>query len=115
VASLCEPFCVKLFAVTTNPELHQIISEESPKLPKQPWQTELAAQATELVSQFLENHCTEIKPENTDLTIYLLMQIVEGTIHSAVNAAPKALKNGSLAKELERMLYLYLTTDVESV
>jgi AcrR family transcriptional regulator len=98
---------------STDTELHQVISEEGSKLPKQQWQTDLAQEARQLVRAFLEDHEREIKPENTDLTIYLLTQIVESTIHCAVTLAPRALKNGSLAKELERMLFLYLTSDCE--
>lgn len=97
----------------TDPKLHQVISEEAPKLPKRPWQSEMANEATELVRNFLDEHQSEVGIENIDLTIYLLTQIVETTIHSAVSLAPKALKNGSLARELERMLFLYLTSRSE--
>jgi AcrR family transcriptional regulator len=98
----------------TDPELHQVISEEAPKLPPRAWQKDMAQQANRLVKSFLAEHQSEICVANNDLTIYLLTQIVETTIHSAVSLAPKALKNGSLAKELERMLYLYLTVDSDA-
>jgi AcrR family transcriptional regulator len=110
-AVLREIIRINVTAHLTNPKLHQVVSEESPKLPGRPWQTEMAEEATKLVKNFLEEHKSEIKLKITDLTIYLLTQIVESTIHSAVNLAPKALKNGSLAKELERMLYSYLTSN----
>ncbi len=96
----------------TDPKLHQVISEESPKLPKQSWQCEMDRQAAKLVRNFLDEHRSEVRMENIELTIFLLTQIVETTIHSAVNLAPQALKNGSLARELERMLFLYLTSDI---
>ena len=99
---------------STDPELHQVISEEAPKLPPRAWQKEMAHQANALVKRFLAEHQSEICVENSDLTVYLLTQIVETTIHSAVSLAPKALKNGSLANELERMLFLYLTTDSDT-
>jgi AcrR family transcriptional regulator len=98
---------------STDPELHQVISEEAPKLPPRAWQQEMAHQANALVKSFLAEHESEICVSNNDLTVYLLTQIVETTIHSAVGLAPKALQNGSLAKELERMLFLYLTSKTE--
>ena len=94
-----------------DPMLHKVISEESHKLPEQPWQLEMDREAVHLVKNFLIEHSDELHVESMELTIYLLTQIVETCIHSAVSMAPKALKNGSLARELERMLYLYLTVD----
>jgi AcrR family transcriptional regulator len=96
-----------------DPQLHQVLSEEAPKLPKRAWQRELADEATQLVRRFLQEHEAQLAVTPSDLTIYLLTQIVETTVHSAVNLAPQALKNGSLAKALERMLFLYLTSDSE--
>jgi AcrR family transcriptional regulator len=94
-----------------DPVLHKVISEESHKLPARPWQLQMDSEAAHLVKNFLLEHREELRIENMELTIYLLTQIVETCIHSAVAMAPKALKNGSLARELERMLYLYLTVD----
>ena len=98
---------------STDPELHQVISEEAPKLPRRPWQDDMDSEATKFVRSFLEERRSEVCIENIDLKIYLLTQIVETTIHSAVSLAPKALKNGSLATELELMLFLYLTSRSE--
>jgi AcrR family transcriptional regulator len=93
-----------------DPALHKVISEESSKLPKRAWQDDMDKEAATLVANFLLEHQDEVQVEDTALTIYLLTQIVETSIHSAVTLAPRALKDGSLARELERMLYLYLTT-----
>jgi AcrR family transcriptional regulator len=92
-------------------ELHRVISEQSHTLPQRAWQVEMDKEASRLVRSFLTEHKSEIHIESIDLTIYLLSQIVESCIHSAVLMAPKALRNGSLARELERMLYLYLTIE----
>lgn len=97
----------------SQPKLHRVISEESPKLPKQPWQDAMQSQAAALVRRFLDEHAGEIKVENNDLTIYMLMQIVESTVHSAVLLAPQSLKDESLHRELERMLFLYLTSSLQ--
>lgn len=94
----------------TEPKLHQVISEESAKLPKQPWQDAMQTEAASLVLSFLKEHINEVKAPINALTIYMLMQIVESTVHSAVMMAPQSLKDGSLERELGRMLLLYLTS-----
>jgi AcrR family transcriptional regulator len=92
-----------------EPKLHRVLSEELPKLKEQPWEREMEKESIKQVRAFLQTRRDEIGLKNFSLATFLLTHIVETTVHAAVSKRPDDLRSGALARELEVLLFAYLT------
>ena len=92
-----------------DPELHQVLSEEVPRLGPLDWRTAYGRRAIERVRAMLETRRSELAVNDLDLAIYLVSGAVETAVHDAVSTRPNDLRSGALAEELTRMIVGYLT------
>ncbi len=92
-----------------DPELHQVLSEEVPRLGPLDWRTAYGRRAIERVRAALETRRNELAVSDLDLAVYLVSGAVETAVHDAVATRPNDLRSGALAEELTRMIVGYLT------
>ena len=92
-----------------NPALHQVLSEEVPRLGPLDWRIAFGRRAAERVRTALETRRSELAIGDLDLAVYLITGTVESAIHDAICERPGDLHSGALAEELTRMLVGYLT------
>ena len=92
-----------------DPELHQVLSEEVPRLGPLDWRIAYGRRAMERVRAALEARRTELAVTNLDLAVYLVTGAAETAVHDGVATRPDDLRSGALAEELTRMIVSYLT------
>jgi AcrR family transcriptional regulator len=92
-----------------DPELHQVLSEEVPRLGALDWETPFVERMVRHVRQAFEARRAEIAIADLDLATYIVTTAVDSLIHNAVVDRPGDLKSGALADEVTRMIVGYLT------
>lgn len=95
------------------PQLHRVLFNEAPLPPafveeKEAREAEFAEKLQLLLAAY-----PEIQVRNTALAAYMLVQTIEGLVHSFVLFPPKGLAKESLTDEMVNMLYSYLTSTQE--
>jgi AcrR family transcriptional regulator len=93
-------------AHAANPRLHRVLNEQVPR-------SEAMRQADDarmegMLRSFLEKRCNEVKPENLDLTVFVVGRTIESLTHRAVLDRPELLNNGELEQEITTLLLSYL-------
>jgi len=96
-------------AHAVNPKLHKVLDEEVPRI-GQLKQIDNAAeeQINALLRAYLEKWCDRVKPQNLDLTVFILGRTVESLTHAAVIEHPEYLRDGQLEQEITNLLLSYL-------
>ncbi len=92
-----------------DPALHQVLSEEVPRLGPLDWRIAYGSRAAMRVRAALETRRSELAVGDLDLAVYLVTGAVESAIHDAVADRPDDLRSGALTEELTRMIVGYLT------
>jgi AcrR family transcriptional regulator len=90
-----------------NPRLHQVLSEEIPRSERLKMQ-QTDDRIAELLRSYLEKWRDRLKPENLDLTVFILSHTVESLCHSVVIEHPQFLKNSQFEQEVSNLLLSYL-------
>jgi AcrR family transcriptional regulator len=91
-----------------NPELHQVLTEQIPRLLAREAQTQWTRTLHALVHDYLERHRAEVRPRNLRIAAFLLAQAVEAATHGAVVHYPEYLVGDELADELVELALRYL-------
>lgn len=97
-----------LRAQSVNPKLHRILIQQVPRVGQLRNVDALQERFGVLVKAYLENRKKELRPQNIDLAVFVLVRAVEAVAHAAVLEQPALLVDGELAGELAEMVLRYL-------
>jgi AcrR family transcriptional regulator len=111
-------------AHTVNPMLHKVLDEEVPRVGRlkqvenaeeqikamlraylERWREDLSRPNGDAAKQPLRER---LKPQNLDLTVFILGRTVESLCHAAVIEHPELLSDGQLEQEITNLLLSYL-------
>jgi AcrR family transcriptional regulator len=92
-----------------DPKLHGVLTEQVQQLGRFRWQEEFGARVSARVRALLEARKAELAVNDLDLATFILTQAVEACVHDGVTARPADMASGALARDLTRMILLYLT------
>lgn len=93
-------------AHTVNPQLHRVLQEQVPQ--REVMQRLDQTQAEDLLRSLLAQHADQLRPQNLELTVFLVERTIRGLIHGAICDRPEWLKTAEFEQELVVMLSRYL-------
>ena len=92
-----------------NPRLHQVLSEEIPYSERSQQQMQKTdEQITELLRAYLERWRSHLRPQNIEMTIFIINRTVESLCHSAVIEHPQFVNDSQFEQEVSNLLRSYL-------
>ena len=91
---------------SNKPRLHQVLHEQMSR--DQVMLIGAESQMEQLLRSFLEQRRDQLKPENLDLTVFIISRTIESLIQRAILDRPQWLESGELELELTRLLSEYL-------
>lgn len=94
--------CVVAHAI--DPILHQVLSEQVPRLSH----SSAEAKIIWLLREFLEQRRDRIQLQNIELTAFILQRTIESLTHAAVIEHPEFLKEEQIEQEITKLLMSYL-------
>jgi AcrR family transcriptional regulator len=95
-----------LAAHAVNPQLHRVLNEQVPR--SETMRQAAEAQMAGMLRSFLERHQAQLKPDNLDLTVFIIGRTIESLTHHAVLDHPELLHDGKLEREITTLLLTYL-------
>jgi AcrR family transcriptional regulator len=98
--------CIAAHAV--NPKLHKVLNEQVPRIGKLKQVENAEERITALLRVYLERRRDHVKPQNLDLTVFILGRTVESLTHAAVIEHPEFLRDGQIEQEITNLLLSYL-------
>jgi hypothetical protein len=91
-----------------NPRLHQVLSEEIPRSQRLKMQQTDDRIAT-LLQEYLKRWRDRLKPQNIEMTVFILSRTVESLCHSAVIEHPQFMRDGKFEQEVSNLMLSYLS------
>ena len=92
-----------------NPQLHQVLSEEIPRSERSQQQMQKTdEQITELLRAYLLRWRDRLRPQNIEMTIFIINCTVESLCHSAVIEHPQFIRDSKFEQEVSNLLISYL-------
>ncbi|NMG09556.1 TetR/AcrR family transcriptional regulator [Brasilonema sp. UFV-L1] len=105
-------------AHAVNPMLHKVLDEEVPRIGRLKQVENAEEQINAMLRAYLERWSDDLtgsrskgdrpKPQNLDLTVFILGRTVESLCHAAVIEHPELLSDGQLEQEIANLLLSYL-------
>jgi len=92
-----------------NPGLHTVLREEAVRLDAKGNEDQVYGLLDFRLRELFEAHRAEIKVRDLSLAAFVVVSIVEGTLHAALRRHPETIKSGSLARELVKAVLGYLS------
>jgi AcrR family transcriptional regulator len=92
-----------------NPRLHQVLNEEIPRSERLQQMQNADERIAELLRAYLTRWGDRIRPQNIEMTVFILSRTVESLCHSAVIENPSFVSNSQFGHEVSNLLRLYLT------
>jgi AcrR family transcriptional regulator len=93
-------------AHSVNPRLHQVLHQQMSRDQVMPVGADL--QMENLLRSFLEQRRDQLKPNNLDLTLFIVSRTIESLIQRAILDQSNWLTNGELEQEITQLLSGYL-------
>jgi AcrR family transcriptional regulator len=91
-----------------NPRLHQVLSEEIPRSERlKMHQTD--DRIAKLLQEYLKRWRDRLKPQNIEMTVFILSRTVESLCHSAVIEHPQFMRDGKFEQEVSNLMLSYLS------
>ncbi len=97
-----------LRAHAVDPKLHRILIQQVPRVGKLRNVDAMQDRVSVLVRAYLEARRDEVRPQNLEVAVFLLVRAVEAVAHATVIERPGYLVDGELADELAAMVLSYL-------
>jgi AcrR family transcriptional regulator len=91
-----------------NPRLHQVLSEEIPRLGKSIQMEQAQARIAQILRSYLERWRDSIEPRNLEMTVFILCRTVDALSHAAVIEYPDFIKDDRFEIEVSKLLLSYL-------
>jgi AcrR family transcriptional regulator len=95
-------------AHTINPRLHQVLSEEIPRLGKLIQMEQAQARIAQILRSYLNRWSDSIEPQNLEMTVFILCRTVDALSHAAVIEYPDFVKDDRFEREVSNLLLSYL-------
>lgn len=100
-----------LHAHAVAPKLHRILIEQIPRIagfgPIQHYDELII----NVIRGYLQGRREELRPQNLDLAVFVMVHAVQAVTHAAVIERPDALEDEALAEEIATMVERYLLAD----
>ncbi|GAP96905.1 TetR/AcrR family transcriptional regulator [Leptolyngbya sp. NIES-2104] len=91
-----------------NPALHQVLSEEIPRSERSQQVQKADERITELLRAYLARWSDRIRPQNLEMTVFILSRTIESLCHSAVIEQPGFISKHQFEQEVANLILLYL-------
>jgi AcrR family transcriptional regulator len=91
-----------------NPKLHQVLSEEVPRLGKLIQMEQAQARIAQILTSYLDRWSDSIEPQNLAMTVFILCRTVDALSHAAVIEYPDFIKDDRFEIEVSNLLISYL-------
>jgi AcrR family transcriptional regulator len=89
-------------------ELHKVMSREAHLWGDQAWRAQHKQAVGQAMRTCLAAYADQVSMPLQELNLFLMLNLVESSVHQALHEAPQSLVSGALAKELELLLLAYL-------
>ena len=99
-----------LAAYAVNPKLYRILHQQVPR--SEEMQKLDDARIEQMLHAFLALHRDQLRPQNLDITVFIVSRTIKALLYDAIADRPNLLKNGELEQELIRMLSSYLMNPI---
>ena len=97
-----------LAAHADEPSLHRVLMEQVPRTGRKQKLNEVDRQNAALIRTYLDAYCSELRPKNLDLAVFMLFHAVESITHAAVLEHPEYLRDQALEDGLVDLILRYL-------
>lgn len=94
-----------------DPRLHQVLSEEIPCSERSPQMQQADDRIATLLRTYLARWCDVIRPQNIEMTVFILSRTVDALCHSAVIEHPNFVVDKQFEREVSSLLLSYLARD----
>jgi AcrR family transcriptional regulator len=91
-----------------NPRLHQVLSEEVPRLGKSIQMEQAQERIAQILRSYLDRWSDSIEPRNLAMTVFILCRTVDALSHAAVIEYPDFVKDDRFETEVSNLLLAYL-------
>jgi AcrR family transcriptional regulator len=91
-----------------DPCLHQVLSEEIPRSERSQQVQKADERIGELLRAYLVRWNGRIRPQNLEMTVFILKRTIESLCHSAVIEQPDFVSNHQFEQEVANLVLLYL-------
>jgi AcrR family transcriptional regulator len=102
---------VMIAAHAQNPKLHKVIAEQVPRVGKLNRIHDIERQIGDRIRVLLEARRSEIRPENLELAVFLVVSVVEGLTHRATVDNAGVYDDEELADEITAIVLRYVMKD----
>jgi AcrR family transcriptional regulator len=92
-----------------DPRLHQVLSEEIPRSQRSPQIQQANERIANLLRAYLTRWRDVIRPQNIEMTVFILTCTVDSLCHAAVIDYPQIAIDSQFDREVSRLLLAYLT------
>jgi AcrR family transcriptional regulator len=99
---------VMIAAHAHNPKLHKVVAEQVPRVGRLNRSHDIERQMAERIHAVLSSRRGEIRPENLDLAVFLIVSVVESLTHRATVDNAGAFDTEELACEVTDLVLRYV-------
>ncbi len=100
-----------LAAHAQNPKLHRIFAEQVPRIGRMSRFYEIEEKLGERLRAYLERHKASLRTKNLDLSVFLVVSVVEALTHMTVVDHPGRFDEEELAQEITSLILRYVMKD----
>ncbi len=97
-----------LAAHAQNPRLHKIFTEQVPRMGRMSRFYEVERRMGERIRDYLEGHASELRTKNLDLSIFIIVCVVEALTHMTVVDHPGRFDEEELTDEITSLVLRYV-------
>jgi AcrR family transcriptional regulator len=97
-----------LAAHAQNPRLHKIFTEQVPRMGKMSRFYEIERKMAERLRAYLDGHESELRTKNLDLSVFIVVCVVEALTHMTVVDHPGRFDEEELAEEITSLVLRYV-------
>jgi AcrR family transcriptional regulator len=100
-----------LAAHAQNPRLHKIFTEQVPRMGRMSCFYEIERRMGERIRAYLEGHAKELRTKNLDLSVFIVVCVVEALTHMTVVDHPGRFDEEELTDEITSLVLRYVMKD----
>jgi AcrR family transcriptional regulator len=100
-----------LAAHAQNPRLHKIFTEQVPRMGRMSRFYEIERRMGERIRAYLEGHAKELRTKNLDLSVFIVVCVVEALTHMTVVDHPGRFDEEELTDEITSLVLRYVMKD----
>jgi AcrR family transcriptional regulator len=100
-----------LKAHAQDPKLHKIFAEQVPRIGRMSRLHEIERRIAERLRLFMAAHMTELRVRNVELSIFIVVSVVEALTHMTVVDHPGRFDEEELIDEITNLVLRYLMRD----